>query len=564
MLRRIADADVEVWHGDGFQPFRLNASRRPFPVPVASRKGPFGWYSRDRHGGVPISSAALSANCPMASSKAFAERYYLGTAAVVNSARPKNRGARPLPKFAAVLLAVLALSLPALADDKRVPASRAEVELSYAPLVKRTAPAVVNIYTRKTVRTRQVAPLFDDPFFRRFFGDQLGQLGPTREKTQNSLGSGVILRPDGLIVTNEHVIEGADEIVVVLADRREFQAKVVGADDRTDLAVLRIEAGKEPLPFLDIRDSDDLEVGDLVLAIGNPFGVGQTVTSGIVSAVARTQVGISDLGSFIQTDAAINPGNSGGALVTLDGRLVGINTAIFSKNGGYMGIGFATPSNMVRSVVASLTASGKVIRPWAGVAGDQVNGDTAAALGLSRPTGVLVSEVHPGGAGEKAGLRPGDVILEINGRAVENPRDLRFRVATLPVGGTAQLTVWRRGERIALAMPLTPPPEIPPREETELGGGGNPLVGAVIANVSPALADELGLEDAGTGVILLRIKRGSAADRLGFKPGDRLLEVNGGSVDSVKRARSLLAERAGAWRIAIRRGGRVMELVINR
>ena len=463
----------------------------------------------------------------------------------------------------AIALTVLVAPGLATAQERQVPASRSEVELSYAPLVKRTAPAVVNIYTKKTVRTRQVAPLFDDPFFRRFFGDQLGQMGPTREKVQNSLGSGVILRPDGLIVTNNHVIEGADEITVVLADRREFQAKVVGADDRTDLAVLKVEAGREPLPFLEIRDSDNLEVGDLVLAIGNPFGVGQTVTGGIVSAVARTQVGISDLGSFIQTDAAINPGNSGGALVTMDGRLVGINTAIFSKNGGYMGIGFATPANMVRSVVASVTATGRVIRPWAGVAGDSVNADTASALGLPRPTGVLVAEVHPGGAGQKAGLLPGDVVLEINGRTVENPRDLRFRVATLPVGATAQLTVWRRGQKIALTLPLTAPPEVPPREETEIGGG-TPLAGAVIANLSPALADELGLEEAGSGVIMTRIKRGSAADRLGFKPGDRLLEVNGEAVESVRAARSLVGAGSGRWRIAIRRGGKVMELVINR
>ena len=242
------------------------------------------------------------------------------------------------------------------AAETRVPASREEIHLSFAPLVKRAAPAVVNIYTTKVVRQRQFAPLFDDPFFRRFFGDRFGlERGqPQSKRIQNSLGSGVIVDPTGLIVTNHHVIEGADEIKVVLTDRREFAARVFGVDEKTDLAVLRVDAEGVDLPYLPLRDSDELEVGDLVLAIGNPFGVGQTVTSGIVSALARTQVGISDLNFFIQTDAAINPGNSGGALLSMDGLLVGVNSAIFSKSGGSHGIGFAVPSNMVRSVLAGL------------------------------------------------------------------------------------------------------------------------------------------------------------------------------------------------------------------
>ncbi|MEO5336450.1 MAG: DegQ family serine endoprotease [Magnetospirillum sp. WYHS-4] len=466
-------------------------------------------------------------------------------------------------KTIAIVLAALAIALPAGAQQRQVPMDRADVQLSYAPLVKRTAPAVVNIYTKKTVRTRQVAPLFDDPFFRRFFGEDLGALGPPREKVQNSLGSGVILRPDGLIVTNHHVIEGAEEITVVLADRREFQAKLAGADERTDLAVLKVDSGKEPLPYLELRDSDDLEVGDLVLAIGNPFGVGQTVTGGIVSALARTQVGISDLGSFIQTDAAINPGNSGGALIAMDGRVVGINTAIFSKNGGYMGIGFATPSNMVRSVVSGLAAGGKVVRPWVGVAGQAVNPDLAAAFGLPRPTGVLVGEVHAGGAGQKAGLIPGDVVLEVNGRAIDNPRELRFRIATLPVGGTAQLLVWRRGDRLTLALPLLSPPEVPAREETVLSGA-SPLEGAVVANLSPALADEMGLDEVGGGVILLRIKRGGTAARLGFKPGDRMVEINGTRIESVRQLKGLLGEGVARWKMAIRRGDKILELMVGR
>src|SRR6185369_11300077 len=249
----------------------------------------------------------------------------------------------PARHVLAMLIAALTLAAPALAQTRAVPQTKAEIEFSYAPLVKRVAPAVVNVNTRRTVRTLP-SPLLNDPFFRRFFGDQLP--GPGAERQQSALGSGVIVDEKGIIVTNNHVIRGADEITVVLADRREFEATVLRADERTDLAVLKIDPGSERLPALQLRDSDDLDVGDLVLAIGNPFGVGQTVTSGIVSAVARTMVGISDYRFFIQTDAAINPGNSGGALVTMDGKLAGINTAIFSRDGGgSIGIGFAIPAN---------------------------------------------------------------------------------------------------------------------------------------------------------------------------------------------------------------------------
>ena len=248
-----------------------------------------------------------------------------------------------------LLILMLFFNFPAF-SQKNVPNSQAEIKLSFAPLVKKVAPAVVNIFTRKTVTQRSFSPLFDDPFFRRFFGGQLRKSPKSRKKVQNSLGSGVIVKSDGIVITNHHVIKGAEEITVVLSDRREFGAEIIVSDKRTDLAILKIRELNDELPFLALRDSDDLEVGDLVLAIGNPFGVGQTVTSGIVSALARTQVGINDLNFFIQTDAAINPGNSGGALVSLDGKLVGINSAIYSKGGGSVGIGFAIPTNMVRTV----------------------------------------------------------------------------------------------------------------------------------------------------------------------------------------------------------------------
>src|SRR6201989_3046916 len=261
----------------------------------------------------------------------------------------------------AVLAVSAALAMPALAQDRKVPSSAAELRLSYAPIVQRVQPAVVNVYAAKIVQNRN--PFLDDPIFRRFFGLQ----GGPQEQMQRSLGSGVMVDPSGLVVTNVHVIEGADQVKVSLADKREFEAEIVLKDPRSDLAVLRLKDSHEKFPTLDFANSDELMVGDVVLAIGNPFGVGQTVTHGIISALARTQVGIADYQFFIQTDAAINPGNSGGALVDLAGRLVGLNTAIFSRSGGSQGIGFAIPANMVRAVIASAKGGATVVRrPWLG------------------------------------------------------------------------------------------------------------------------------------------------------------------------------------------------------
>ena len=293
----------------------------------------------------------------------------------------------------ALVLALYALN-PALAADKRLPSSQREIKLSFAPLVKRAAPAVVNIYTKRVVQSRR-SPFFNDPFFRQFFGNDVLKFGAPRKRVENSLGSGVIVRSEGIVITNNHVIKKADQIRVVLSDRRELAAKVILADEKTDLAVLRLQDVDGPLPYLKLKDSDDLEVGDLVMAIGNPFGVGQTVTSGIVSALARAADGISDFSFFIQTDAAINPGNSGGALITMDGSLVGINTAIYSRGGGSQGIGFAIPSNMVARIIDNAVDGAKVVRPWFGAAGQALTPDLMSSLGLKRPTGVLtVSYTH--------------------------------------------------------------------------------------------------------------------------------------------------------------------------
>ena len=449
-----------------------------------------------------------------------------------------------------------------VAAEKVVPDSRQQFEFSYAPLVKKSSPAVVNIFTRKVVRSRRMSPLFDDPFFRQFFG-QVPGFNQGKKRVQNSLGSGVIVNADGLIITNNHVIEGADEITVVLTDRREFAAEIVGTDERTDLALLRVKTEGDPLPFLRFRDSDELEVGDIVLAIGNPFGVGQTVTSGIVSALARTRVGVSDYASFIQTDAAINPGNSGGALIGMDGRLVGINTAIFSKSGGSLGIGFAIPSNMVRAVVAGTVKGGRLVRAWLGVSSQTVTSDIASALGMSRPMGVMIKNVHPNSPARRSEIIVGDVILQVNGKSVNEPKALTYRIATLVIGEKAKLTVLSNGREKVLDLKLTAPPEDPPRDIRELTGN-QPLSGLVVANMSPALADELGIEVFEEGIYIIRLQERGFSSRLGLRPGDKIIEINNKAMDSTRTLESFLKKRFDSWAIGIKRSGKIMKLMVDR
>ncbi|WP_142848562.1 DegQ family serine endoprotease [Telmatospirillum sp. J64-1] len=458
--------------------------------------------------------------------------------------------------FCMVLLAVPA------AWAQQVPQSSEQIKLSFAPVAKRAMPAVVNIYTRKVVRTAQpLSPLFNDPFFRHFFGDRM-PMGIPEDRIQRSLGSGVIVNGDGLVVTNHHVVAGSDEITVVLSDRREFEAQLVGSDERTDLAVLRINTRGETLPVLPIGDSDQLEVGDLVLAIGNPFGVGQTVTSGIVSAVARTSIGVGDFRSFIQTDAAINPGNSGGALVDMNGNLVGINTAIYTRNGGSNGIGFAIPTPMVKAVIAGITEDGKVVRPWLGATGQDITSEMVSALDLKRPMGVLINGLYPGGPAEKAGMQVGDVVVAVNGREISDPESLRFRLATLPVGEDAALTVLRQGRERVLQVKLVAPPDNPPRDMTEIKGR-NPFSGTVVANLNPALAEELGLQTIEQGVIITRIARGTVAARLQFRPGDIILRINDAPVNTVADLRRALSTARDAWKITMRREGEVFSLTVG-
>ncbi len=465
-------------------------------------------------------------------------------------------------RIALTILTILSLgfgSLTALGDTRTVPTSQGEVQLSFAPVVKRTAPAVVNVYSQRK-QVSQTNRYFDDPFFQRFFGDD-GSFGRPRERVQNSLGSGVIVDPKGFIVTNNHVIANGTDIKVVLADRREFEARVLLADERTDLAVLKIDVPDEDLPTLPMGDSDGLEVGDLVIAIGNPFGVGQTVTSGIVSALARTRVGVSDYQFFIQTDAAINPGNSGGALVNMAGELVGINTAIFSRSGGSIGIGFAIPTTMVKTVVQTAEGGHAAIkRPWLGVDLQDVTADIASSLGMSRPEGALIVGLHPGSPLAKAGMKRGDVILAIEGKPVESAQELGFRAATTPIGAATIVEYQRQGERRETQVTMVGPPETIARADTMIEGR-NPMAGATVANLSPAVADELGLPVNLEGVVMLKADRRPAARF--FKKGDIVLAVNGKKIGSVEALTAALADEQSFWRIAIKRGSRVLTLSVG-
>jgi Do/DeqQ family serine protease len=448
------------------------------------------------------------------------------------------------------------LSYP-LTEERLVPSGNASVQLSFAPVVDEVAPAVVNIYTRKRV-VRSRASFFNDPFFERFFGGM--PFGVPRERIESSLGSGVIIGSGGLIVTNQHVIAGSDEIIAVLADRREFEAEIVGTDEKVDLAVLRINSEGEAFPFLEFGDSDTLEVGDIVLAIGNPFGVGQTVTGGIVSALARS-AGLADWRSLIQTDAAINPGNSGGALVTLDKKLIGVNTAIYSQSGGSIGIGFAIPVNLVRVIVDGLVAGGELIRPWLGVLAQTVDYDMGKSLNMSFPRGVIVREIHADSPAREAGLQVGDVILSFDSHEIYNPQGLRFRTVTSPLNEKVLVEVFRDGFLEEIKVRIILPPEDPDRDIRSLDGQ-HPLSGAVVGNLSPGLAQELGLNWAKSGVVVVRVDPGYAA-QVGLRPGDIILELGGKIIFSTEQLVEVLGNKRIDWEVKIDRGGKLMSVVVR-
>ncbi len=450
-----------------------------------------------------------------------------------------------------------------LDKNRRAPESQSEITMSFAPVVKKATPSVVNVFTSKMVQTRR-SPFEGDPFFERFFGrgNPLTTPSRPREKMQSSLGSGVIVSKNGVILTNNHVIADADEVKVVLFDGTEYEAEIILKDEKSDLAVLKVNDPQDFEP-IEIADSEAVEVGDLVLAIGNPFGVGQTVTSGIVSAVARSRVGINDFDFFIQTDAAINPGNSGGALVDMRGRLIGINTAIYSRSGGSIGIGFAIPSNMAQVVIRSaISGEAMVTRPWLGADFQEVTADIAAALGMRRPGGVLVASVFPGGPAEKAGLVPGDVVIGINEKILQNNDALSYRLDTIGVGGNAELIVISGKEKKVVNVRLVEAPETTPRNDTRIDPEAV-LGGALIANLSPAVAQQVGASASRAGVIVLDVPRRTRAEANGVRKGDMVLAINGIEMKTVKDVVSITArESRRGWQVTLERGGR--QLVFER
>ena len=450
----------------------------------------------------------------------------------------------------------------AFADERAVPTSPAEVHLSFAPIVAKVRPAVVNVYASRTEATPR-NPMFDDPFFRHFFGEP-GQ--EQNSRVAQSLGSGVFVDASGLVVTNHHVIEGMTQVKVALSDRREFEAEIVLRDPRTDLAVLKLKGG-ERFPVLEMGDSDALEVGDFVIAIGNPFGVGQTVTQGIVSALARTQVGVNDYGFFIQTDAAINPGNSGGALVDTYGRLVGINSAIYSRSGGSMGIGFAIPVSMVKSVVAAAKSGGtSVKRPYLGAKLQNVTKDIADTLGLDRPGGAAVASLVKAGPALEAGLKRGDVILQVDGQPVEDAAGVDFRLGVRPIGGVASLSVLRAGKSVLVPLKLRAAPETVARETVRLKGR-SPLQGAEVMNLSPAVLDELSIDPdglgLGEGVIVADVAANTPAAQFGVQKGDVIADVNGAAIHGTHDVVAATDQRARSWDLTIVRAGQTIRTRIG-
>ncbi len=454
--------------------------------------------------------------------------------------------------FRLALVIMLGLVSP-LSAETRVPASQAEISLGFAPLVKQAAPAVVNIYVKRVVQTR-ASPFQGDPFFADLFRGR----GPTRPRVQNSLGSGVILTADGFAVSNYHVVGEATDIRVVLNDRREFAARVVLADQESDIALLQLEDAST-MPFLQLRDSDTVEVGELVLAIGNPFGVGQTVSSGIVSGLARSGGAMgSARGYFIQTDAPINPGNSGGALIDVNGALIGVNTRIVSRSGGSNGIGFAIPSKLVAQFLTQAKAGKtRYERPWAGINGQPVDADMAESIGLMRAGGIMISELHRESPFFKAGFEAGEVIMAVDGEPVNTPSEMIFRMGVAGIGNQSQVLVFSEGETDTRKVRLAGPPNTPAREEVETGTD-TPLPGVRLSNINPAVLAEFSLPLSSNGVVVT--EPGPLGARAGLRPGDVIRAINSDRVSDTAEALRKL-EKSGRWMsLSLERGGQSLQL----
>jgi len=462
----------------------------------------------------------------------------------------------PAPVAAAPIL--VADNSPA--PVRQTPVSQGQVQLSFAPVVKEVAPAVVNVYAT-TISQQSASPFANDPFFGRLFGRD-SPLFNTRPRESQSLGSGVIVDPRGIIVTNNHVVNGATDVKVAVQGGKQYSVDVLIADSKTDLAVLRIkDPGGKTFPALQFADSDKLEVGDLVLAIGNPFGVGQTVTSGIVSALARTGVESSDYEAFIQTDAAINPGNSGGALVDLSGHLVGINTAIFTQSGGSVGIGFAIPANMARTVANAGENGGKLVLPWLGARLQEVTPDIANSLSIDSPHGALVTDVAPQSPAEQAGLKSGDLITAIDGVEVDQPQGLNYHLATRPIGGTSKLTYVRNGQTAETDLKLAAAPD--GSGDTATVSGNTRFSGTTVSALTPAVAQQFGLPFTAKGVVVSDVKANSPADQMGLQQGDVVLSLNGTQIGDVDTFKRIASSRASGWQIVIQRSGQIIRSYVD-
>jgi Do/DeqQ family serine protease len=466
----------------------------------------------------------------------------------------------PMRRIYLILTLALALTFglvlllaPANAPVRaEVPTSQPQITLSFAPVVKATAPSVVNIFTT-TVPQRQ-SPFTQDPFFQQFFQG----IGRSTPEEQNALGSGVIVSSDGIILSNNHVVDGATEIRVVLNDRREYPAEVMLADPDVDLAVLKLK-GAHDLPALKFDDSDALQVGDLVLAIGNPFGVGQTVSSGIISGLARSALQVGNgKGYYVQTDAPINPGNSGGALVDMAGGLIGLNTAILTQGGGSEGIGFAIPSNLAAAFVKQAEAGAKrFAKPWAGITAQDVDAASADSLGLPQPEGVLVADLDPASPFATAGLATGDVILTLSGAPVNTPQEMNYRLAILGAGGKAPVTWLHAGAQKSAEVALIPPPDDPPRQTLTIND--NVLLrGATLSRINPAVRAEMDLPADAEGVVVVDAQ--DYAAQVGLQPGDILQAINNTAIAIPQDALKATRQRISLWQFDLIRQGQHLRL----
>jgi serine protease Do len=433
-----------------------------------------------------------------------------------------------------------------LADSNEGPSKS-----SYAPVLKNVLPSVVNISSSKVVKADKHMRDFQmDPFFRQFFGDS-GQFNVPKDRREKSLGSGVIVSPEGYILTNNHVVDGATDVKVTLSDKREFDAKVIGTDPKTDIAVLKIDASN--LKPVTIGDSSKVEVGDTAMAIGDPFGVGQTVTRGIISATGRGNLGIEDYEDFIQTDAPINPGNSGGALINDRGELVGINTAILTHGEGSEGIGFAVPSNLARQVMDQILKNGKVVRAYMGILPQDMTTDMAKAFGEKDARGVVVGDVTPNSPAQEAGVHRGDILLEVNGKPVANSNQLRNNISMMQPGTEIKLKLLRDGSERDLTVKLKEMPT-----ETAMARPGDDdstkaLDGVEVSNLSPNMAERLGLPESSTGVMVTDVDPSSKIADAGLRKGDVIQEVNHQPVKNVSEFQS-----------AVKKGGNDPLLLVNR